>query len=129
MINHDFAFPTYVLIVIKAFEDWEALHVVKPEKKVKLKVKEEKKKQPPRKVRFTSNIYELQAIYKLGSRCPGLLVVNKKARPLKFAAFEHKVGPGSKKWEEFLKRTDLSKTPVTQVPGVASTLGCELKKM
>merc|ERR1712168_106687 len=78
----------YVNTVIKAFEDWEALHVVKPEKKVKAKAKEEKKKGPPRKV-----------------------------------------GPGSKKWEEFLKRTDLSKTPVTQVPGVASTLGCELKKI
>merc|ERR1712168_119509 len=76
----------YINTVIKAFEDWEALHVVKPEKKVK--VKEEKNKQPPRKV-----------------------------------------GPGSKKWEEFLKRTDLSKTPVTKVPGVASTLGCEMKKI
>merc|ERR1719447_1159902 len=69
----------YVNTVIKAFEDWEALHVVKPEKKVKAKAKEEKKKGPPRKVRFTSNIYELRAIYTLGSRCPGLLVVNRKA--------------------------------------------------
>merc|ERR1712168_684441 len=36
----------YVNTVIKAFEDWEALHVIKPEKKEKLKVKEEKKTQP-----------------------------------------------------------------------------------
>jgi len=74
----------YIHTVIKAFEEWEAIHVVKPEKKVK--EKEEKKKGPPRKV-----------------------------------------GPGSKKWEEFLKRTDLSKTPVMKVPGIGSTLGCELR--
>jgi len=75
----------YANTVIKAFEDWEKIHVVKPEKKVK--ITEEKKKGPPRKV-----------------------------------------GPGSKKWEDFLKRTDLSVTSIMSVPGVASTLGCEMKK-
>merc|ERR1712033_92248 len=75
----------YVNTVIKAFEEWEKIHVVKPEKKVK--VVEEKKKGPPRKV-----------------------------------------GEGSKKWDDFLKLSDLSKVPIMKVPGVASTLGGEMKK-
>jgi len=72
----------YADAIIKAFEDWEKIHVVKEEK-----VKEEKQKGPPRKV-----------------------------------------GPGSKKWDDFLKKTDLAKTSIMCVPGVASTLGCEMKK-
>lgn len=40
----------------------------------------------------------------------------------------HKVGLGSKKWVEFLLRTDLSKTSVRRLPGVAGVLGCELEK-
>jgi len=40
----------------------------------------------------------------------------------------HKVGPGSKKWNAFLQRADLSKTSIRQVPGVASILGCEMEK-
>jgi len=73
----------YANTIIKAFEDWEKIHVVKPEKKAK----EENQKGPPRKV-----------------------------------------GPGSKKWDAFLHRTDLAKTSIMCVPGVASTLGCEMKK-
>jgi len=75
----------YVNTVIKAFEEWEKIHVVKPEKKVK--VVEEKKKGPPRKV-----------------------------------------GEGSKKWDDFLKLSDLSKVSIMKVPGVAATLGGEMKK-
>merc|ERR1712142_1141497 len=40
----------------------------------------------------------------------------------------HKVGLGSKKWVDFLLRTDLSKTSVRRLPGVAGVLGCELEK-
>jgi len=78
----------YAQTVIRAFEDWEKVHVVKPEKKAKKQPEvEEKKKGPPRKV-----------------------------------------GPGSKKWDEFLQRADLSKTSIRRVPGVASILGCEMEK-
>lgn len=76
----------YATTIIRAFEDWEKINVVKPEPKAK-KVVEEKKKGPPRKV-----------------------------------------GPGSKKWENFLHKTDLTKTSIMCVPGIASTLGGEMKK-
>merc|ERR1719370_1841185 len=39
-----------------------------------------------------------------------------------------RVGPGSKKWDAFLKRKDLKTTSVKLVPGVASILGEELCK-
>merc|ERR1711887_432700 len=39
-----------------------------------------------------------------------------------------KVGEGSKKWDDFLKLSDLSKVSIMKVPGVASTLGGEMKK-
>jgi len=39
-----------------------------------------------------------------------------------------KVGEGSKKWTNFLMRTDLSKTSVRLVPGIASILGEEMCK-
>merc|ERR1711887_282468 len=39
-----------------------------------------------------------------------------------------KVGEGSKKWDDFLKLSDLSKVSIMKVPGVAATLGGEMKK-
>jgi len=77
----------YARTVVKAFEDWEKVHVVKPEKKPKAKKEVEEKPKRP-----------------------------------------HKVGPGSKKWDAFLQRADLKKTPIRAVPGIASILGCEMEE-
>lgn len=40
----------------------------------------------------------------------------------------HKVGPGSKKWDQFMMIPDLSKVSVKVVPGIASILGNELAR-
>jgi len=39
-----------------------------------------------------------------------------------------KVGPGSKKWDDFMKREDLKKVSVRRIPGIASILAGELKQ-